>query len=128
MAAEHHIRENVARYLAHQISLDDFQIWFVPRAWEVLETGAPAAALASQIELLLAEYTNGDRTENELRDALGTFGSVAIVNQASVDAKWEVVTSALSVSFQIHDAPQTENVWLRISDPKEAQAKEPQAA
>jgi len=56
------------------MSLLDFQTWFVPRAWEILEMGTPAAAVASQVELLLAEFTNGDLAEEELREALTPFG------------------------------------------------------
>jgi hypothetical protein len=120
--AEHHIRESVARYLSDQMSLLDFQTWFVPRAWEILETGTPAAAVAAQLELLLAEFTSGDLTEDELREAFTPYGSVAMLGQSSIDLAWEIATSAQSVSLRLHDLPQTEPVWWRISEPKEAQA------
>jgi hypothetical protein len=52
--SEHVIRESLVRYLSGRMTLEEFQIWFIPRAWEILETGSPAAALAGEIELLLA--------------------------------------------------------------------------
>jgi hypothetical protein len=74
--SEHDIREAVARYVSGQTPLNDVQIWFVPRAWEVLETSAPAAAVAAAIELFLAEFSGGDLSEGDLREALTQFASV----------------------------------------------------
>lgn len=119
--SEHLIRENVARCLSGGLSLLDFQTWFVPRAWEILETGTPAAAMASQLELLLAEFTSGDLTEEELREALIPYGSVAVLDTSSVNVAWEIATSAQTASLRLDDAPQTQ-YWIRMSHPKEAQA------
>lgn len=66
---EHHIREALARYASGEIFLKELQEWFIPRAWELLTEGGPAADLAAEIELLLAEYTSGQRTEDDLREA-----------------------------------------------------------
>lgn len=61
------IREQLARYLVGEISLDEFRQWFVPAAWE-LEASDDVVAneLSNQIFLSLAEYSNGDWTEAEL--------------------------------------------------------------
>jgi len=65
------IRERLVRYLAGEISLAAFQEWLVPRAWDVEQSGnAAAIELANELELRLAEYTSGHRTEAELREAL----------------------------------------------------------
>ncbi len=72
---EHHIREALARYVTGDIFLKELQEWFIPRAWELLTEGAAAADLAAEIELLLAEYTNGQRSEQDLREALKTHAA-----------------------------------------------------
>jgi hypothetical protein len=118
--SEHLIREWVATYLSDEVSLLDFQTWFVPRAWEILETGTPAAVVASELELLLAEFTNGDLTEDELRETLVPYGRVAVLHYSSVDVTWEVATSAESSSYQLDDVPRSEH-WVRVS-PEEARA------
>lgn len=63
------IRTQLAHYLAGASPLDDFQEWFISETWE-MEEGSPGEELAQTIELLLAEYTNGDRSTKELREAL----------------------------------------------------------
>lgn len=73
-ALDQQIRARLAQYLAGDISLEDFEGWLTPASWELEEPGAAAAeALASAIMLKLAEFSNGDWTEEELRDALGAF-------------------------------------------------------
>jgi hypothetical protein len=66
---EHHIREALARYVSGEIFLKELQAWFIPRAWEILTEGGASTDLIAEIELLLAEYTSGQRTETDLRDA-----------------------------------------------------------
>ena len=63
------IREQLTNYLAGKISLPEFEEWFVPATWAVEQSGNPTAEeLTSQILLDLAEFSNGDWTEEELRD------------------------------------------------------------
>jgi len=61
------IREHLARYLTGELSLAAFQEWFVPATWELDLADDQLRALYGGIELALAEYTNGDWTEDELR-------------------------------------------------------------
>ena len=61
------IREHLARYLNGELSLATFQESFVPAMWELDLAAEPLRALYGGIELALAEYTNGDWTEDELR-------------------------------------------------------------
>ena len=65
------IREWLGRYLNRDISLHDFQAWFVPVLWNIEQThNAKAIELAGEVELRLAEYTNDHWTEDELRSKL----------------------------------------------------------
>lgn len=65
------IQELVRRYLDNEISLRDFQVQFAAKSWDVEAHQDPAAeALVYEIELRLAEYTSGHRTEAELQELL----------------------------------------------------------
>lgn len=65
------IRERLGRYLNRDISLHDFQTWFVPVLWNIEQThNIKAIELAGEVELRLAEYTNDHWTEDELRSKL----------------------------------------------------------
>ena len=65
---EFELRQELARYLNGQYTLKDFEDWFVPRSWNFNQNTNPSLQkLVSQIELSLAEYGNGDWTENQLR-------------------------------------------------------------
>jgi hypothetical protein len=65
------IREQLSRYLAGQMSLRRFATWLAPIALESFETSDPQTEdLVAEIELRLAEYTNGDWTEEDLRQLL----------------------------------------------------------
>jgi hypothetical protein len=99
---EHHIREALARYVSGEIFLKELQEWFIPRAWELLTEGGPAADLAAEIELLLAEYTSGQRTEHDLREALKAHaarrvGGFVLVNAPATIApltfQWNTVAA-----------------------------------
>jgi hypothetical protein len=76
--SEHHIREALARYVSGEVSLVEFQDWFIPRAWEVLAEGSSATDVTSELELLLAEFTNGQWTERDLREALKPHATVPL--------------------------------------------------
>jgi hypothetical protein len=66
------IRSQIAGYIEGAISLDSFQKWFIPIAWEIEQAGVSSdeVELVNNIELLLAEYTSEHLTEDELRDEL----------------------------------------------------------
>jgi hypothetical protein len=65
------IRERLRRYLANEISLDAFRHWFDVETWDIIDKSPPATQqFAGEIELRLAEYTNGHRTEDDLRSML----------------------------------------------------------
>lgn len=61
----------LACYLAGKTSLQQFDEWFVPAAWNVTPASDPEAAdLVGEIYLRVAEYTNGDWDEEELKGLL----------------------------------------------------------
>jgi hypothetical protein len=63
------IDERLSRYLAGQSSLAEFHDWFIPATWDLDAEAEVDRTFAHQLQLLLAEFSNGDRTEGELREA-----------------------------------------------------------
>lgn len=60
------LKADLVRYLEDQVSLRAFQERFIREAWN-LPADAESSALVGDIELRLAEYTNGHLDERELR-------------------------------------------------------------
>jgi hypothetical protein len=71
------IRDRLSQYLDEGISLGQFEEWFVPVAWGIPRTAnQDTLGLVGEIELRLAEFSNGHWTEPELRtklEPLATF-------------------------------------------------------
>lgn len=68
---DYEIRDHLAAYLASEISLHDFEEWFFPKTWNVDSLDDPALIdLVYEIKLDWAEFSNGDWTEEQLRDML----------------------------------------------------------
>ena len=62
------LRHKLLQFLKNEFSLKEFEEWFVPRSWQFNENATPALkSLVGDIELLLAEYSNKDWTQEELR-------------------------------------------------------------
>ena len=62
------IRRELSRCLAGQTSLHQFARWLAPITLATFENAhGEAVELIAEIELRLAEYSNGDWTEEELR-------------------------------------------------------------
>src|ERR1700736_6735989 len=65
------IRERLVAYLTGEIGLRDFRAWYVPTAWNVnTRRHGPIEDLVNEIDLRLAEFTNGHWSEDELRNVL----------------------------------------------------------
>jgi hypothetical protein len=65
------IRDKLASYLVGEISLHDFEDWFVPASWNVAQSKKQADInLVYEIELWIAEFSDGFWNENELRNYL----------------------------------------------------------
>jgi len=68
---ENKIRDKLASYLLGEVSLEDFKDWFVPASWNVDHSNNRAAInMVYEIELRLAEYSNGYWSEDELKQLL----------------------------------------------------------
>jgi hypothetical protein len=82
---ERQIREAVMHYIAGGISLRQFQEWFAPHTWNIdSRAGADddLRRLANDVDLLLAEFSNGHWTEEELRSKLQQYRRVVQPVQA----------------------------------------------
>jgi hypothetical protein len=100
------IRDWLARYLNGDLSLHQFEDWFVPVAWNIEQTKNPKAnELAGEVELRLAEFSNGHWTEAELRSRLEPLVSiyetelVPLAQQADTTYSFQ---SSLSISLASH--------------------------
>jgi hypothetical protein len=66
-----HIRKKLDFYLKGKMGLDEFRDWFVANTFDVDRRRTEEdVSVSYDIELLYAEYTNGDWTEEELRRLL----------------------------------------------------------
>ena len=71
MIDESAILEQLYRYLGNQISLDEFEDWFVQASWNAHREMDPVAfKLVSAIELKLAEHSSGHLSETDLQEEL----------------------------------------------------------
>jgi hypothetical protein len=65
------VRQNLAAYLRSDLPLSDFKKWFSARTWDVESRGNRSdVELAHSIQIRLIEFSNGDWTEDELKDML----------------------------------------------------------
>jgi len=63
------IRDRLASYIVGEISLKDFEDWFVPVSWNIIHSGNLSAInLAYEVELWLAEFSDGYWSEDELKE------------------------------------------------------------
>jgi hypothetical protein len=73
------IREHLADYVSGKTSLWEFDDWFIPATWDVDKSGdQPLIDLTYEIILRLAEYSNGDCSEAELKDLLRPVVDAAV--------------------------------------------------
>jgi hypothetical protein len=73
------IEARLERYLQREDSLADFEAWLVPETWDISPQSDRAAhELATAITLRIAEFTNGDWTEDDLREALAELPRPAL--------------------------------------------------
>lgn len=91
------MREQLARYLVKELSLEDFQIWFAPVLWNIERSlSRPAVELAYEIALRIAEFSNGHWTQEELRNNL-----LPLVEKYKVEIESVPRTSSSSKVFHV---------------------------
>ena len=91
MTNELHIRQKLSGWLDGQISLCQFEAWFVPATWDAHQSSASTKALVDDIELNLFEYSDGYMTQEELRLAL-----LALVQSPSTSASFLAMAATAS--------------------------------
>lgn len=88
------IYKKVIEYLNNEIRLPDLENWLLSNLGQILNLPpSPARDLAGDIELGLAEMSNGHRTESEFKSMLGNLiecGDIVIFD--------DVATSPYSIS------------------------------
>jgi hypothetical protein len=69
------IREQLFRYLAREITLNDFEDWIVGKSWNMHQDSPDdAQRLVGAIELRFGEYSDGHLTDEGLeRELVGLF-------------------------------------------------------
>jgi hypothetical protein len=71
------IKQYLADYTEGKISLQTFQKWFIPVTWDIENRKEPETELlVYEIILRLAEYTNKDWTEEELKLKLKSLDNI----------------------------------------------------
>ena len=71
MISSSQIRGQLAKFLDDQVSLEDFENWFVRNTWDIHLTGSVAAeTITFAIEESLSEFSSRHISEMELRQEL----------------------------------------------------------
>lgn len=81
------IRQELYRYLVGEITLAEFEDWFVPTVWQHYgHADQPASELVGTIELALAEYTSSHATQEDLRHDLQRALNTIMVGKPPVQS------------------------------------------
>jgi len=68
---ETQIRDNIRKVADDELSVHDFEQWFVPMSWNIENCGDPSAiAVVHKIDGILSESSSGNWSESDLRDEL----------------------------------------------------------
>lgn len=119
------IRKWVARYLAGEISLSVFEEWFIPATWNVEQSGnIEAVDLAHEIDLLLAEHSNGHWTESELREHFRPLSENPAI-AAAVGARSRVATGGtIAVRTEIRQGvPRRPIITVELNSVRQAEPR-----
>ena len=93
------IQKQIGRYLNSEISFDDFEDWFVAHSWNYHEAkNLIVLELVSEIELILAEFSSGHWTEDDLKERLRPFITTFTIDYTSGSAVLIRTLSGSSVS------------------------------
>ena len=69
--SENELRKTLWNYILGRLSLDQFKDWFIPLSQGIENKAEQSLVdLSYQVKLRLAEFSNGDWTEPELKDQL----------------------------------------------------------
>lgn len=99
------IRQEIARYIAGQQDARELEDWLENVAWDLEDQ--PGRALAATALRLLAEHSNGDWTDSELREKLGAVSRIYAFDQAPRAA----VSGSASSIIRQEQRPATADRW-----------------
>lgn len=70
----------VSAYVSGEITLQAFEEWFIPATWDIRKIpDAETLGLIREIQLLMAEYSSGDRSEDNLKGTLSALLPVPMI-------------------------------------------------
>lgn len=98
------IRDALSRYLREEMSLRDFQRWFVPQTWADDPGDASTQELIDRIDLRLSEFTSGYWTEQDLRQELGEIlqsQSIEVILNVQLRIRQLFTSSARPLHFVV---------------------------
>jgi hypothetical protein len=76
------VQRYLATYLGGEISLSQFRDWFDAETWDMdMQPDTPLGHVVAEIELRLAEFTNGHLTQADLRTLLQSLVQREPVNK-----------------------------------------------
>lgn len=94
MIRESEVRQKLVEVVGGKLSLNQFSSWLGRTSWNMHRDSTDAAReLVEEVELALAEYSNGDRSYESLRSEFVRVASHALVPMAAVSASTEVEAS-----------------------------------
>jgi len=99
------IRDKLASYLVGEISLAEFEDWFVPASWNVAQSNNQNAInLVYEIELWLAEYSDGHWREDELKQH---FRSLVIDYKVDIGSDHIIIRDSIAKTewYQLLSVP-----------------------
>lgn len=92
MCSEADLRQRIARVVSGEVSLDDFEDWFVGASWnQHRHAGAGLQRLIGLVELYLAEHSHGHCSDQQLRAVLHALvvPSQPASNTSQAEVQWD---------------------------------------
>jgi hypothetical protein len=78
------LHDHLAAYLRGEMTLRQFEEWFVPTTWDARDEDDPRVELVRNIiDARIAEFTHGDWDEDELKDFLHPFVETKVIPLAA---------------------------------------------
>jgi hypothetical protein len=107
------IRDYIYQYIKGDISLNDFQAWFIPAIWNIHKHGdLPTQEMVSEILGRLAEYLNRDWSQDEFKDILRR-----IAQNITVSLESQIITSSDSDNIMFEEQePQIFQAYSELSE------------
>lgn len=110
---ENKIRDHIYQYIQGHISLNEFQAWFIPATWNIHQIGEPVTrGMVAQIIGRLAEYLNGDWSQEEFKDILRR-----IAQNITIPQERQIITSTDSDTITLEEqGEQISQVYSQLSE------------